>query len=154
MEIMLIKSVSGVLIPMGDEEAESIRRIRSGSVVKCNITEMRNGAFFRRWWSLAKLAFDMSSDRMQPREHKGRQVLPCFDEFRKDLIILSGYYDVVYKYDGSFRLKAKSLKWSQMSEDEFAKLYSATIDAVLQKILPDIDAKYLESAVNQTMSYA
>lgn len=154
MEVLLLKSPSGSLVPMGEDESESLKRIKSGAVVRCQISEMRNGRFFRKWWTLAKLAFDLSSERMQPREHKGHQVLPCFDEFRQDLCILAGYFEVTYKYDGTFRLKAKSLKWSQMEEDEFTKLYSATIDAVLQKILPGMDEAELDRAVNATLAYA
>ena len=154
MEVFLLKSPSGSLVPMGEDESESLKRIKSGAVVRCQISEMRNGKFFRKFWSLAKLAFDLSSERMQPREHKGREVLPCFDEFRQDLCILAGYYDVTYKYDGTLRLKAKSLKWSEMSEDTFSALYSACIDAILQKILPGMDEAELNRAVEATLAYA
>lgn len=149
-----MKSPSGSLVPMDDEQAEAMRRIKSGSVVKCNISEMRNGGFFRKWWSLAKMAFDMSSDRMQPREYKGKQVLPSFDSFRKDLTILAGYFNVIYKYDGTMRLEAQSLKWAEMNEETFEKLYSATIDAILQKILIGMTEDELRKAVDQTLAYA
>ena len=139
---------------MDEEQHEALRRIKPGSVVKCSISEMRNGKFFRKWWSLAKMAFEMSSDRMQPREHKGKQVLPSFNSFRKDLTILVGYYDVVYKYDGTMRLEAQSLKWSEMNEETFEALYSATIDAILQKILVGMNERELRRAVDQTLSYA
>jgi hypothetical protein len=139
---------------MGEDEAESLKRIKSGSVVRCQISEMRNGAFFKKWWTLAKLAFDLSSERMQPREHKGKQVLPSFESFRKDLIILAGYFNVTYKYDGTMRLEAQSISWASMNEDKFTALYSATIDAVLQKILPGMDGEELDRAVEQTLAYA
>jgi len=149
-----MKSPSGSLVPMDDEQAEAMRRIKSGAVVKCNISEMRNGGFFRKWWLLAKMAFDMSSDRMQPREYKGKQVLPSFDSFRKDLTILAGYFNVIYKYDGTMRLEAQSLKWAEMTEETFEKLYSATIDAILQKILIGMSEDELRKAVDQTLAYA
>ena len=154
MEVLLLKSPSGSLVPMGEDQSEALKRIKSGSVVRCQISEMRNGKFFRKFWSLAKLAFDLSSERMQPREYKGQQVMPNFDEFRQDLCILAGYYDVTYKYAGTLRLKAKSLKWSEMSEDTFSALYSACIDAVLQKILPGMDEAELNRAVDATLAYA
>ena len=154
MEVLLLKSPAGSLVPMGEEESEALKRIKSGSVVRCNISEMRNGKFFRKYWALLKMAFEQASERMQPREHKGVPVLPCFEEFRHDLIILAGYYDVTYKYDGTLRLKAKSLKWSEMNEETFGHLYSATIDVILQKVLPGMDKKDLERAVEMTLSYA
>ena len=90
MEVLLLKSPAGSLVPMGEEESEALKRIKSGSVVRCQISEMRNGKFFRKYWALLKMAFEQASERMQPREHKGVPVLPCFEEFRHDLIILAG----------------------------------------------------------------
>lgn len=154
MEVMLLKSPSGSLVPMGEDESEALKRIKSGAVVRCQISEMRNGPFFRKWWTLATLAFSLSSERMTPRVHKGRQVLPSFNAFRKDLVILAGYYDVTYKYDGTLRLEAQSMQWSKMTEDTFTKVYSATIDAILQKVLPGMDEAELDRAVNATLAYA
>ena len=150
----MLKSPSGSLVPMDDEQAEAMKRLKSGAVVKCSISEMRNGAFFRKYWSLLKMAYDMSSDRMQPREHKGHQVLPCFEEFRHDIVILAGYFDVTYKWDGSMRLKAKSLQWSKMDEETFSGLYSKTLDVILQKVLPDVNHADFQRALDQTMAYA
>jgi hypothetical protein len=154
MELMMLKTPTGSLVPMDDEQADAMKRIRPGSVIKCNVTEMRNGPFFRKWWTLAKMAFDLSSERMTPREHKGKQVLPSFDAFRKDLTILAGYYEATYKYDGTVRLQAQSLQWSKMDEETFEKLYSASIDAVLQKILPGMNEVDLKRAIDQTLAYA
>lgn len=154
MEVMLLKSPSGSLVPMGEDEADSLRRIKAGAVVRCQISEMRNGKFFKKWWSLVKLAFDLASERMQPREHKGMEVLPCFDSFRKDVTILAGYFEATYKYDGTVKLQAKSLRWDKMTEDDFTRLYSQTIDAILQKILPGMDEAELQRAVDQTLAYA
>ena len=139
---------------MDDDQAESLKRIKSGAVIRCEITQMRNGPFFRKWWSLVKMAFDMASDRMQPREHNGRRVLPCFEAFRKDIVILAGHYDVVYKYDGTMRLQAKSLKWSEMDEQTFEELYSKTVDVILQKVLPDVNHADFRQAVEMTLAYA
>lgn len=154
MELMLIKSPAGSLVPLGEDQAEQLKRFKAGSVVRCQVSAMRNGQFFRKWWSLVKMAFDLASERMQPMEHRGMTVLPSFDRFRKDLTILAGYYDPVYRYDGSLRLEARSLRWDKMSEEEFEQLYSATIDAILQKVLPGIDQAQLQRAVDMTMSYA
>ncbi len=154
MEVLLLKSPAGSLVPMGEEESEALKRIKSGSVVRCQISEMRNGKFFRKWWALVKMAFDQASERMQPMTHKGIQVLPCFESFRKDVTILAGYFEATYKYDGSVKLQARSLRWDKMNEEEFTALYSATIDAILQKVLPGMDKKDLERAVEMTLSYA
>jgi hypothetical protein len=154
MEVMMLKAPAGGLVPMDDEFAQSLQRIRTGSVVRCEISEMRNGLFFRKWWSMVKMAYDMAGDRLKPMEYKGHQVLPCFDEFRKDITILAGHFEATYKYDGTVRLKAKSLQWSKMKEEDFNKLYSDTIDVILQKVIPEVDPKDFQHALDMTMSYA
>lgn len=78
----------------------------------------------------------------------------CKDQFRKDVTIMAGYYDPVFTVHGDVKLEAKSLQWSKMTEDDFAKLYSATIDVILQKVLPDLDESDLLEAIERTLSYA
>lgn len=155
MEVMLIKTIQGHLVPDGEEEHQKLKKIRPGSVVRCDVKQMRNGRFFRKWWSLVKLAFDMASENMQPVIHRGVEVKPSFDRFRQDITILAGYYDPIVRYDGSIWLSAKSLKWSEMNEEEFERLYSQTIDVVLNKILnhSSMTRDEIERAVELTLAY-
>jgi hypothetical protein len=79
----------------------------------------------------------------------GRVVKPSRDRFRKDLTIMAGFYEPVWNARGEVRLEPKSIAFGSMSEDEFARLFSATIDVILQKILPDTgwnEAKLREAA--------
>jgi hypothetical protein len=135
MEILLTKGPGGALIPLDDDEAAKLGRIKTGGVVRADVSQMRNGAFFRKWWVLAKYAFDLWSETVEPIEYKGQPVLPEFQRFRKDLTILAGHYTPVFNARGELRLEAKSIAWANMAEDEFERLYSATIDVILRKIL-------------------
>ena len=135
MEVILTKGPGGALVPLDECESAKIGRIRTGAVVRAEIAQMRNGAFFRKWWVLAKYAFDLWSETVEPIEYRGQKVLPEFQRFRKDLTIMAGYYTPVFNARGELRLEAKSIAWANMSEDEFERLYSATIDVVLSKIL-------------------
>lgn len=133
--IHAIRSQSGHLIPANDESAEALRKLKAGAVVQLDIRRMRNGQFFRKWWALAKVAFDLWTETADMPLYKGEPVQPSFDRFRKDLTILAGHYKVVVNIRGETRLEADSLAWSKMDESEFEKLYSDTINAVLQKVL-------------------
>jgi len=135
MEVLLTKGPGGALVPMDEDEAAKLARLKAGAVVRASISQMRNGAFFRKWWVLAKYAFDLWSETVEPIEYKGQPVLPEFQRFRKDLTILAGYYTPVFNARGDLRLEAKSIAWANMGEDEFERLYSATIDVILAKIL-------------------
>ena len=77
-----------------------------------------------------------------------------FDRFRKDIIVLAGYYDATYRLNGDTRIEAKSISFGSMSEDEFEKLYSACVDVILQYVCTQYDGKMLDEVVEQAMAFA
>jgi hypothetical protein len=133
MEILLIKTPSGFM-PADDEAQEQLRKFRLGSLAKLDVVQMRNGAFFRKWWALVKLGYDYFIDTCETQEYKGQQVRPEFDRFRKDVTILAGFYRPVWNVNGEMRIEPESLAWANMTEERFEKLYSATIDVLLKKV--------------------
>ena len=111
---------------------------------------MRNGRFFRKWWVLSEFAFGLWSERQKEGElWHGLPVLADFDRFRRDLTILAGFARPVWNARGELRVEAESLAWGSMSEERFEKLYSATINAILSKILPK--AGLTEERLRQTV---
>jgi hypothetical protein len=145
------------LAPADEDTQEYFGKFALGDIVRVELKRARNYLFFRRWWSLIVLAFDMWCERgLQTREYRGVPVLPSKDRFRKDVTILAGYYEPTYAYDGSLRLEARSISFEAMEEDEFEKLYSATIDAILHKILPQchLTGGALREAVESVVRYA
>jgi len=156
MEVTMTKTIQGYLCPCGPEAEEWVKKIKPGAIVRCDVKRMRNGQFFRKWWSLVKLAFDLAEERMRPVMHKGEQIKPSFDRFRQDITILAGYYEATVRYDGSLLLQARSLRWSEMNEEDFEKLYSATIDVVLSKIInhTSMTKDEVERAVDMALAYA
>jgi hypothetical protein len=135
MEVLCIKTQSGALVPMDDEQAEKIKRIKAGSVTRTEIAQMRNARYFRKWFALAKFAYDIWSETVPQMEFRGQAVQPSFERFRKDLIVLAGYYHPVFAVNGEMRVEADSISWASMDEELFSKLYSATINAVMSKVL-------------------
>ena len=152
MELNLIKTPMG-LVPMDDECSAQLQRIRNGSVVRADYKEMRNGKFFRKYWALLDVAFDLVSDKVSPMQHNGLPVRMCKDQFRKDVTVLAGYYEPIFALDGSVQLKAKSLQWSKMSEEEFHKLYHDTLDVILQKLLTEKFQTDIEDMVERVLSF-
>lgn len=134
MDVLCIK-VAGGLAPAGEEEAEKLRGIKAGAAVKVKVTRETNAKFRRKWWALAKFAFDLWSDTMPEQEYRGQPVQANFERFRKDLTILAGYFHPVWSARGEMRVEAQSLSWAAMDDETFECLYSATINAVLSKIL-------------------
>src|SRR5690606_26998343 len=112
--LLWIKS-STILIPGTDESALWLAKKKNGATIVADVHEMRNGAFFRKWWSLVQYAFDHWSERCEPMEYRGMPVLPNFERFRKDVTILSGFYVPVHNIKGELRVEAESLKWAKMT---------------------------------------
>jgi hypothetical protein len=151
MEILCYKR-AGVLIPATEEEAEKLAKIKTGQVLRMDMVKMRNGAFFRKFWALAKFAYDIWSETVQPQTYKGQPVRATFDRFRKDLTVLAGYYEATYNVRGEVRLEAKSLAWGKMSEDEFERFFSDVIQTVLSKVLNNV--KLTEKEVREHVERA
>lgn len=154
MEIMFLKGAGGVLIPMDEDEEAKLERYKTGDVIKVSAVAMRNGRFFRKFWALAKLGFDMFTERTEPKQYKGMEVQHNFDAFRKDLIVLAGYYTPVYRMDGTFKLEAQSISFASMNEETFEKLYSETINVILKNIVPHMSERDIRRSVDKVLQYA
>lgn len=157
-EILTIRVPSGYAFA-DDEAREAGKRHKLGAVVRGNFAEMRNGAFFNKWWALVKLGFDYFEDACEQVEYKGKPVQANFDRFRKDITIMAGFYQPVWNVKGEMRIEAESLAWSKMTEDRFAELYSKTIVVLLQKVFNGkVAAKWseaeLRSVVEQIEGFA
>lgn len=154
-EILLVKTPHGILVPANDEEAATLSKFKAGATIKCNVSEMRNGAFFRRWWLLAKFAFDVWSETAPRAMYKGEPVQHSFDRFRKDLVILTGRHRAVFNALGEMRLEADSISWAKMDEGAFSRMYSETINVILGKVLnrPDITEDRLRNHIDHLMSF-
>lgn len=134
MEI-LCRRVPGGLAPESDDEAAKLHKLKAGASVRVTVTQEVNAKFRRKWWALAKYAFGLWSETMPEQQYRGQEVQPNFERFRKDLTILAGHFHPVWTLKGEMRVEANSLSWARMTDDAFEALYSATIDAVLAKIL-------------------
>jgi hypothetical protein len=156
MEVTLIKRTDGALYPYGETEVEKLRKVKAGRLVIANIRQPRNYEYHKRWFALAQFAYEIWVDGVSRLQYKGHDVQPNFERFRKDLIILAGYYDPVYAINGELRLEAHSISFGSMDQADFEALYSATINAVMAKILGgrgDWSEAKLRTHIDQLMSF-
>lgn len=147
------------LLPADDRTREWFNKLKVGTTVHAQARQLRNGAFFNKWWALVNLGYDYWSDTVETLEHKGEPVLPEFERFRKDVIILAGFYHSVVNIKGEVRIEADSLKWGSMSEETFTKLYDATIRVLLRKVFngkicPTWSEEQLRSVAAQILEFA
>lgn len=156
MEVLMLKSPAGSLVPMDEEQAEALRRFKSGDVVRGNFTLMQNGAFHRKMMSLLNLCYEQFKDKLDTGiEHNGKLVKPCFETFREQFTILAGHFDVVFSWSGKAIPKAKSLSFAKCPPEMREKIYSDFIDTALKHIYRGSMTEHeLRNTVDQIMSYA
>lgn len=154
-ELLMTKTPSGALMPASEEEAEKLRKIKSGATVRCDIRQMRNYQFHKKFFSLVKFLFDIWEESVPRRLYRGVEVRPNLDRFRKDLIILSGRYDATYNVRNEVRLEAKSISFANMSEEEFERLFSDVINIALERVInrPDLSEEKIREYCDQLMQY-
>lgn len=77
-----------------------------------------------------------------------------FDAFRKNIIILSGYYVETWDLQGNIQLIAKSIAFDKMELEDFEKLYSRSIDVILKYVLTNYSKDDIDRCVNEILMYA
>jgi hypothetical protein len=147
----LVKRPNGSFMPAYPLDAEKAKRFVTGEIVQAKVTKPRNPKFHRKFFALLNVGFDYWTPEA---EYKGRVVEKNMDRFREEVTILAGYYDVVASLGGSVRLKAKSIAFANMEEDEFERLYSAVINVILQKVLTTWTREDLDDVVDQVLRFA
>lgn len=152
MEISLIKVAQGALVPADEHEAERLKKIKLGALVKVELTQTRNPMFHRKFMALLRLGFDAFNP---PEEtYKGYPVEKDFDQFREDLIIAAGFFNVTYRINGDMRVKAKSISFARMDQETFERLYSNVANVLLRGILVKYQNRAnLDSVVNQILGF-
>jgi hypothetical protein len=150
-EIVVTKTAGGALAPADQQAADYLCKLKLGEAVKVKATRMRNPGHHRKYFALLNLAFDA----WEPVEkiYRGEAVRKNFGQFRNDVIVLSGYYEMAVTLKGDTRLTAKSISFGNMAQDEFDKLYSATVDVILQRILTRYTRADLDNVINQILGF-
>jgi hypothetical protein len=133
MKIYLRKSLSS-FIPADDEAAEVLKNYSQGTVVSCDIKRPRNYEHHKKLFALLNIVVD--------NQERFKSVAELLDAIKFEL----GYTETRETFDGWVRIP-KSISFASMSQDEFNKFYSRSIDAILAHVLPGINRQDLESEV-------
>lgn len=149
--IVLAKIAPGTLIAIDDEGCEYIEKMAQGSAITATVKKHNNPAFHRKLFSLFKLAYDAWEP--ETKEYKGQVVAKNFDQFRRDITILAGFYEMVVNFKGEVRFVAKSLEFGKMDNDEREKLYNSVINVILARILTQYTRNDLDEIVERVMQY-
>ena len=150
-DLLLSKTASGTLAPADQQAVDWIAKLKLGQMVRAEVTKPRNPKFHRKYFALLNFAFDAWEP--QAKEYKGEPVQKNFDQFRRDVTILAGYYEASYNLKGEVRLLPKSISFANMNEDEFGALYSDTINVILSRILTNYSRSDLYEVVENLLRF-
>jgi hypothetical protein len=150
-DIVLMKAAGGALIPADPQAAEYISKLKLGAGVNASITRQRNPRFHRKFMALLNLAFEA----WEPEEvmYKGQVVGKNFKQFRNDITVLAGHYEMAVNFKGEARLTAKSISFGNMGQDDFEQLYSDVVNVVLTKILTNYTRDDIDNVVAQVLGF-
>lgn len=152
MKAYLYKTISG-LIPADPESEVWYKKIKQGVAVSVEAKTIRNYNFHKKLFSLLNLAYEY----WEPGEIDSKYGTPekNFDRFRKDLIIMAGYYHIVIRLDESVRIEADSISFAKMDQETFDKLYNNILTVILEKIsvLNEMTADEVNELVNKFLTF-
>lgn len=151
MEIFLAKAAGGYLVPVDEQSTEAITKLKAGQGVKVTIKRVRNIGHHRKLFALLNLAFDAWEPVEQ--QYKGEKVEKNFDQFRNDIVVLAGYGEASYNFRGEVRVRAKSIAFGNMSQDEFEGLYQSIVQVVLSKILTNYTRENLDEVIERVLRF-
>lgn len=152
MKCFLRKLTGGVFRPDGEEDAEAMKMVPVGGVIKVEWHRPRNYQFHKKFFAMLQVGFDAWEP--PEKEYKGLPVQKNFERFREDIIISAGFYDVAVNIQGEVRAVAKSISFGKMTEEEFGTLYNAVATVLLQKVLQNYTQADLDSVVEELSGFA
>ena len=135
MTTIYLRKTMGGFLPDTDEDQEKCRRFKMGDVCKAEIVNPRNYKFLRKWFALLKVGYELWEETCPRHKHKGQDVLPNFERFRRDVTVLAGCATAVVNVRGELRLEPESVSFANMTDERFEELYSGTINVLLNKVL-------------------
>ena len=136
-----------------EDDAGDLRKLlRYGQPVEIEIRIGDDNQLRRRWFKLLKFAFQYWEEPALPN---GIVPRPNFDNFRKKITIMSGFYRERYHADGSVTVDALSTAVGEMSAEDFAKLYRESNQVLIDRVLAakGFTQETVDRAVDQLLRF-
>lgn len=145
-----VKTATGyALMPAHQQDLDAITKLPAGQPLRVKVTRMRNVQFHRKYFALLNYAFDCwTPDEANMVGEKN------FDRFRKDIIILAGFYECYVRLNGETRIEPKSISFTNMDQDDFDALYDKTIDVIIKYVLRNYTGAELRAVIEQIEEFS
>lgn len=129
-------------------------RLEPGEMAEAEMIFPRNYRFHRKFFALLNLGFESWEPTRKRKSYRGMLIEKNFDQFREDITILSGFYTQTFDLNGRMTLRAKSISFSNMDDDEFSRVYSSVADVLLRNVLTTYSGRdELDSVVDRIIGF-
>ena len=138
-KITLVK-VGGVLRPGDDDARAVIAALTPGTPVLCELRQGRSVRQHRFAMGLFRKVWEN-----MPEAKTG--LWPRVENLRDAILIATGYVEQVIDVQGMAHLRAKSIAFDKMSQDEFGRFVQDAIAVICRDVVPGLDSAALEEEV-------
>ena len=137
-----IAGCTQIFVPKYEGGLEISRKMPLGQEVAASATDkdLRNLAFNRKYFALLKLAYSNLP-------HEFEKLFKNIEEFRTEVKMQIGCREKRTSISGKDYWLPKSMRFDSMSQTEFEKVYSDTLDFICKYILPGVNKKDVEDQI-------
>lgn len=118
----------------------SLRHVRVGDIVTCDVVKPRNGARHRWFWAYITTVHQNLSDAFVAR-------WPRPENLVRALKLATGWYDEQWKLNGDVIQTPKSIAFHNMDETEFAAFCESCVDLANKYLIPGVDKEALRQEI-------
>lgn len=168
-DIVLVKK-QGVMVPATDADVEKLAKIKPGQGLAGPWRKQHERMLWmhKKFFKMLEYAFDVWEPEPPDSEKtkieyeeafgawtfRGIPIQKNRERFREQMIILAGFYEPEWDINGNLRLKAKSMSFANMEQDEFDVLYYAVHDVIRQRILTNYSREELDEVLAEHEQFA
>lgn len=144
-------ATSWALLPSHQTDEDALKKLPLNQPLKVKVTKMRNVGFHRKYFALMNYAFDCWEPPHDDSTVYLYNLVPekNFDRFRRDITVLSGFYDLAFTVAGEPEYIPRSISFAKMEQDEFEILYDKTIDVIINHVMNNHTGDELRAVVEQ-----
>lgn len=158
MAVLFVKRPGGYLEPVDDAAELFIAGVKVGDCISVEVVKPRNSRFHRKVLKLLRVAFEHWTPDAAPDALRVEGMVPAkdFDSFRHMVLVLAGHCTTVYKLDGSFTFKARSISFAKCTQLQFEAVYKRILDVVWERVGKHAHYRTpaeMDSVVNKLLSF-
>lgn len=141
MELFAKITDSKTFEPIGADSFKKSLRLKKDDYVRIETWKQRNLQFHRKYFSFLKTVIYFLPE--GEKYDRFRNI----DYLREELMILIGEVDIHISFDGEQHLKAKSISFKAMDQEQFEHVYNASVEIALKYFLHFISKEDFEKHI-------